>query len=83
MGIEDVIYKTGRIAGRFIEHAKKDFDKKVERYEAKYAEEERRAKVKSDYELEYQFKNGDRIQKKIAYYELSNRGKAPKRETQN
>lgn len=83
MGIKDVLCKAGDLTYRFFEHAKNDFEKKVERYEAKYEQEERRAREMTDYELEYQYKNGDRMQKKIAYYELSSRGKAPQREIQH
>lgn len=83
MGIKDVLCKAGDLTYRFFEHAKNDFEKKVERYEAKYEQEERRAREMTDYELEYQYKNGDRMQKKIAYYELSSRGKAPQKEIQS
>ena len=83
MGIKDVLCKAGDLTYRFFEHAKKDFEKKVERYEAKYAQEERRAKEMTDYELEYQYKNGERMLKKIAYYELSSRGKDPQKEIQS
>lgn len=83
MGIKDLLCKAGDLTYRFFEHAKNDFEKKVERYEAKFEQEERRAREMTDYELEYQYKNGDRMQKKIAYYELSSRGKAPQREIQH
>lgn len=83
MGIKDVLCKAGDLTYRFFEHAKNDFEKRVERYEAKYEQEERRAREMTDYELEYQYKNGDRMQKKIAYYELSSRGKVPQKEIQS